>query len=62
MAMHRRQQLIPSPSSSSNSNRLDIKSCFNTEYKQEETDVNTKLTDNNKDINKDNKADLPDLE
>jgi hypothetical protein len=57
--IRRRQQLTPSPSSS-NSDRLDIKSCFDTGDEQEETDAETQLTD--ADVNEDDKADLPALE
>jgi len=59
--MCRCQQLTPSPSSS-NSNGSDIESCFNTGDKQEETDVETELTDIDTNIDGDNEADLLDLE
>jgi hypothetical protein len=59
--MRRRQQLTPS-SSSSNSDRLDIKSCFDTEDKQGETNTKTEPTDVNTDVDGDDEADLLDLE
>jgi hypothetical protein len=60
--MRRHQQLILSPSSSSDSDGSDIESCFDTGDKQEETDAETEPTDVNTDVDKDDEADLPDLE
>jgi hypothetical protein len=56
--MRRRQPIPSSFSSSSNSNRSDIESCFDTEDEQEETDAGTELTDVDTDIDRDNEADL----
>jgi len=59
--MHRRQQPAAS-SSSSDSNRSDIDSCFDIGDEQEETDTETELTDVNTDVDRDDEADLLDLE
>jgi hypothetical protein len=56
------QQLTLSSISSFDSNRLDIKSCFDIGDKQEGINVETKLIDINTNINRDDKVDLPDLE
>jgi hypothetical protein len=53
--MRPRQQPIPSPPSSADSDGSDIESCFDTEDEQEETDIDT-------DIDGDDEADLSDLE
>jgi hypothetical protein len=45
-----------------NSNRLNIESCFDIKNKQEETDAKTEPTDVNTNIDKDDEADLLDLE
>ena len=41
---------------------LNIESCFDTRDEQEGTDTKTKVTDVNTDVDRDNEADLPDLE
>jgi hypothetical protein len=58
--MRRRQQ--PTLSSASDSNGSDIESCFDTGDEQEETDAETEPTDVDTDIDRDDEADLPDLE
>ncbi len=58
--MRRRRQ--PIPSSSSDSNGSDIESCFDTGDEQEETDAETEPTDVGTDVDRDDEADLPDLE
>lgn len=57
--MHRRQQLTPSSSSSSDGS--DIESCFDTGHEQEETDAKTELTDVDTDVDGDDEADLLDM-
>lgn len=59
--MRRRQQLTLS-SASSDSNRSDIESCFDTGDKQEGTNTKTEPTNVNTNVDRDDEADLPDLE
>jgi hypothetical protein len=59
--MRRRQQPTPS-SASSDSDKSDIESSFDTGDKQEGTDAKTEPTDVDTDVDGDNEADLPDLE
>lgn len=47
---------------SSDSDRSDIESCFNTEDEQDETDVDTEPTDVDTDVDGNDEADLPDPE
>ncbi|KAF4628464.1 hypothetical protein G7Y89_g9685 [Cudoniella acicularis] len=60
--MRRRQQPTPSLSSSSDSDRSDNESCFDTGDEQEDTDAKTVPTDVDTDVDGDDEADLPDLE
>jgi hypothetical protein len=60
--MRHRQQPIPSSSSFCNNDGSDIESCFDIRDEQEETDVETELTDVNTDVDGNDEADLLDLE
>ncbi|KAH9206208.1 hypothetical protein DL95DRAFT_397106 [Leptodontidium sp. 2 PMI_412] len=60
--MRRRQQPTLSSASSSDSDGSDIESCFDTGDEQEGTDAETVPTDFDTDVDRDDEANLLDLE